>query len=125
TIGAGTLQIGAGGVAGALGSGNVTDNGSLVFNLASNATVFGAISGTGGLSQTGSGTLILAGTDTYSGGTTIAAGTLRVGPGGLGSGAVVDNATLAFSLSSSATQSNPISGTGGISKLGAGALTLT
>jgi fibronectin-binding autotransporter adhesin len=125
TINAGTLQVGAGGATGALGSGNVTDNGSLVYNLTSNATLSGAISGTGGVSQTGTGTLTLTGTNTYSGGTTISAGILQVGPGALGSGAVVDNTTLAFSVSSSATQSNLISGPGGISKLGSGALTLT
>ncbi|HEY1377957.1 MAG TPA: autotransporter-associated beta strand repeat-containing protein, partial [Gemmataceae bacterium] len=124
-INAGTLQVGAGGASGALGSGNVTDNGSLVFNLTSSAAVSGAISGSGGVVQAGPGTLTLTGTNTYTGGTTINAGILQVGPGALGSGPVADNTTLAFSFSSSATQSNVISGPGGVSKLGFGALTLT
>ena len=43
------------------------------------ATVSGAVSGVGPLTKTGSGTLVLAGTNGYSGGTTLTAGTLQAG----------------------------------------------
>ena len=62
------------------------------------------------------GTETLTGANTYSGATTISAGTLKVGNGGatgsLGSGAIVDNATLFYDLSSSINVANAISGSG-------------
>ncbi len=58
---------------------------------------------------------MLTGTNTYSGGTKVTAGTLQVGDGGT-SGAVVgditDNAALAFKRSDSVTYAGAISGTG-------------
>ena len=42
-------------------------------------TYSGIISGTGSLTKTGTGALVLSSTDTYSGATTITAGTLQVG----------------------------------------------
>ncbi len=81
TISAGTLQVGG---AGSLGTGPVTDNAALVFNLSGNPTYSGLISGTGGLTQMGTGTLTLTGSNTYTGGTTVSAGTLEVGNGGSG-----------------------------------------
>jgi autotransporter-associated beta strand protein len=78
TISAGTLQVGAGGDTGTLGSGSVTDNGALSFALSNRTTVANAISGTGTLTQAGSSTTILTGTNSYSGDTTVAAGTLLV-----------------------------------------------
>ncbi len=54
------------------------DDSALVFNLSA-ATTFGrAVSGTGSLAQIGSGTLILSGSNAYSGGTIVDAGTLEV-----------------------------------------------
>ena len=78
TINAGTLQIGNAGTTGTLGTGNVTDNAALTFNLTNSITVANAIGGTGSVSQIGSGTTTLLAANTYSGTTTINAGTLEV-----------------------------------------------
>ena len=61
TINAGTLQIGNGGTTGSLGTGGVTDNAALNFDLTTSPVIANAISGTGSLTQSGSGTLILTG----------------------------------------------------------------
>jgi autotransporter-associated beta strand protein len=64
-------------------TGNVTNNGALTFNLASDKNYSGSISGSGSLTKTGSGTLTLTGTgNTYSGDTTVNAGTLQAGAAG-------------------------------------------
>ena len=79
-------------------------------------TVANVISGTGALSQLGTGTTTLTGANTYTGTTTISAGTLQIGAGGttgaLGTGAVTNNATLQFNRSDALTVANAISGTG-------------
>ena len=46
------------------------------------ATIGSVIAGTAGLTKAGLGTLILTGANTYTGGTTISAGTLQIGNGG-------------------------------------------
>jgi len=125
TISAGALQVGNGGTTGTLGTGGVIDNAALVFNRSDSQTVAGAISGTGTLTQSGSGTTILTGANSYAGMTTIAAGTLQVGNGGstgtLGSGAVVDNANLSYARSAATTIANDITGTGNVSAIITGA----
>ena len=124
TINGGKIQVGTGGGSGSLGSGAVVDNATLSFNRSDIFTVPNGISGTGGLTKLGTGTLALNGVNTYSGTTTISGGTLQVGAGGtsgtLGSGAVVDNATLAIFRSDTLTLANAISGTGSLAKLGTG-----
>jgi outer membrane autotransporter protein len=77
TISAGVLQIGGGGTTGSI-VGGVTDNGSLAFDRTDPVTFSGVISGTGSLSQLGTGTLTLTGANTYRGGTAIDRGTLIV-----------------------------------------------
>ena len=82
TISGGNLQIGNNGITGNLGTGNVADNGNLIFDLTNNPTISNIISGTGKLTQNGTGTLTLTGANTYGGGTIVNAGTLTVGAGG-------------------------------------------
>jgi autotransporter-associated beta strand protein len=78
TIAAGTLQLGNGGTSGSI-AGDVTNNGTLAFNRSDSMTFGGVISGTGVVNQIGAGTTILTGANTYSGATTIDAGTLQAG----------------------------------------------
>jgi autotransporter-associated beta strand protein len=78
------LQIGNGGSTGALSTSSViTNNGSVVFNRSvatTQGTHFGsaAITGTGSLTQAGTGTTTLNVANTYSGDTTVHAGTLKL-----------------------------------------------
>ena len=74
------LQVG-NGASGTLGTGNVTNNGSLVFNLNSpnNIAVNANISGSGGITNVGTAVTTLNGTDTYAGITAIPAGKVAVG----------------------------------------------
>ena len=85
-----TLQVG-NGTAGTLGTGSaVTDNGTLVFNRSSAITVANTIGGTGTVIQTRASTLTLTGNNTYSGGTTVKAGTLLVN-GSIGGNVTVNS----------------------------------
>ena len=82
TISAGTLQIGNGGTSGTLGTGAVTNDGTLVLNRSDAVlTVANDIGGAGALRNSGAGTVTLggAGVNTYAGVTTVAAGTLIAG----------------------------------------------
>jgi fibronectin-binding autotransporter adhesin len=116
TINAGTLQLGHGAMNGSV-VGNVVDNGTLAFDLTGSTVFAGVISGSGVVMQIGSGTTILTAANTYSGGTTINAGTLQIGNGsttGSISGAVTDNGTLAFGRTDTTTFAGTILGTGGV-----------
>ncbi len=128
TINAGTLQVGTGAAAGTLGSGAVTNNSSLIFNRSDSYTYGGVISGSGTLQQNGSGTTVLTGANTYTGLTTINAGTLQLGNGGTSGsllGDIVNNGMLAINRSDSVTLSDFISGTGGLQQNGTGSTILT
>jgi autotransporter-associated beta strand protein len=126
TVSGGTLQVG-NGITGSI-SGNVVDGGTLAFNLPNAVTFAGIVSGSGVLVQQGGSTLTLTGSNTYTGGTTISSGTLRIGNGGTtGSIAsnVSDNATMIFNRSDAVSFGGLINGTGSVSQAGAGTLILT
>jgi autotransporter-associated beta strand protein len=73
-----TLQVGDGGTTGTLGSGAVTNNGTLRFNYGTGGNLAAAngIGGSGSVVKTGAGTVTISGATTYSGGTDVQQGTL-------------------------------------------------
>jgi fibronectin-binding autotransporter adhesin len=91
-INAGTLQLGNGGTTGMI-AGNVANNGTLAFNRSDAAGFNGTISGTGGVSQDGGGTTTLTASNSYTGPTTLNAGTLLInGDQSAATGATMVNA---------------------------------
>ena len=129
TIDAGsTLNLGTGGLAGAIITPAIDNGGRIVANFTDTLTLAANVSGVGTLSKAGAGTLILTGTNTYSGGTTIDGGTLVLGNGGaVGSivGNVTDNGLFAVNRSDAYTFGGVISGTGGFAQIGTGTTILT
>jgi fibronectin-binding autotransporter adhesin len=100
---------------------------------AGTVTVASAIGGSGnltiGLAAT-TGTVILAGANTYAGNTTINDGTLQVGNGGagatLGGGAITNNSALVFGGGSGTTTvANTISGAGTLTQAGTNVVSLS
>ena len=123
-----TLNLGNGGLSGAIVTPAIANDGQIVANFTDTLSLAANISGAGTLGKLGSGTLILTGNNTYTGGTTIAGGTLQIGNGGTtGSitGNVTNNATLAFNRSNALTVAGVISGSGAVQQLGSGTTTLT
>lgn len=93
------------------------------------AGVIGESGGARALTKAGAGTVILTGTGSYTGGTTVSSGTLQIGSGGT-AGSIAGNVAivgghLAFNRSDAVTFSGTLSGAGGLKQLGAGTLTLT
>jgi autotransporter-associated beta strand protein len=98
TITAGTLQIGNQGATGVLGGtsgvyGAIVNNAALVLKRTGTLTLGNAISGTGTVTNVGTGRVVLTGNNTYTGTTTLAAGFTRItslasagGVGSLGAG---------------------------------------
>ncbi len=143
----GTLQIAGANITSSLPV-TLQSQGGTIDTNGNNATLSGTISGPGTLVKVGAGTLTLTGNNSYQGGTALNAGTLAVGSNtALGTGALTfaDGTTLqaagnGLSLANAMvlngadtvdTQANALtlagvlSGTGGLTKIGAGTLTLT
>ena len=115
TIQQGTLQVGDGGTSGSF-LGDVTDNGVLAFNRSDTLTFANLIGGTGSVSQVGTGTTELTGANTYMGGTTIGAGTLRITSdanlGDATGGLTFTGGTLSTGADISSTRQVTLNGTG-------------
>lgn len=126
-----TLQLGEGGTAGSILNA-IANDGTLIFNRSNTydtRSLNNTISGSGNVVQAGTGTTIFGDGMTYTGTTTILAGTLQIGAGGaegsIGSGAIVNNGTLAINKSNAFSLANGITGTGGLDQIGTGTTTLS
>ncbi|WP_035604161.1 autotransporter-associated beta strand repeat-containing protein [Haloferula sp. BvORR071] len=94
TNGAGTLQIGAGGTSGSVG-GPIANNGVLRINRSDALSLSSQISGSGSVDFFGAGTTTLLSANTFSGPTTISAGTVEIGDP-----LALQNSTLTYSAAS-------------------------
>ncbi len=126
-------------LSGSSGAGGTVTNGSatpatlVVAPAGGSATFSGTIqdgNSPTSLILSGPGTQVLTGSNTYSGATTIGAGTLQVGNGGPtgsinGTSAVLDNGLLVFDVAGPAALAAPVSGSGSLMQMGPGVLTLT
>jgi outer membrane autotransporter protein len=80
-------------------AGDIVNDAALVFDQAADGTYSGTIAGSGSLTKSGTGALVLRADNSYVGPTLIEAGTLQIGDGGSTgsiSGNVVNNGTLVF-----------------------------
>jgi autotransporter-associated beta strand protein len=105
---------------------------STTFNTATSAyTLSGAFGiATGSFTKSGTGSVVVTTANTYTGATTINAGTLQLGNGTVdgsivGTASVTNNGTLSYNLTADHAAVYPISGTGNLTKVGAGILTLS
>ena len=128
TVNAGTFDLG--GFSYTLGtvtlSGGAITNGTVTgssYDVRS-GNVAAVLAGNGALTKSGAGAVILSGSNTYTGGTTVSDGTLQVGNGGtngtMGTGAVVNNSKIALNRADTVTVANLISGTGRLEQSGNG-----
>jgi len=104
--------------------GSITNNGRVVFDQPNAGTYAGVMSGTGDLTKQGAGVLMLTGANTYSGGTSVLQGVLQGDATSL-QGSITNNGTVVFDQASNGTFTGVMSGTGGLTKQGTGALVLT
>ncbi|MES2661352.1 MAG: autotransporter-associated beta strand repeat-containing protein [Verrucomicrobiota bacterium] len=123
-----------GGSGGSVINSNSSTPAVLDLNPASGSTsytgVIGGGIGTIGLAKSGAGTQILAGTNTYTGVTAINGGTLQLGDGTSGHDgsiagtSIVNNSVLSYNLFGASSYAGVISGSGSLTKVGNGTLTL-
>jgi len=104
--------------------GDIANNATLTFDQATAGSYGGVISGTGSLTKTGADILTITGANTYSGGTTVSAGTLLGNTVSL-QGDITNNAALVLDQASNGTYDGVISGDGSLTKSGTGNITLS
>jgi autotransporter-associated beta strand protein len=102
--------------------------GAQIDTTANTFTLNGIVSGDASLTKFGTGTLVLAGTNTYGGETIISAGILQIGTGTtsgqLGTGSVTSPGPILFDRSNSYSVADIINGAGSLTQEGTGILKL-
>ena len=131
-LGTGTIMLNGGGLQWA--TGNTTDISARLVALGvgggtfdtngNNVTLASNIGGAGGLTKAGAGTLILGGTNSYSGGTTVTGGILQGTTTSL-QGNILNNANVTFDQPTGGTYAGAMSGTGSLTMSGGGTLILS
>ena len=119
TVSGGTLQ----GNARSL-QGNILNNAAVQFDQAGVGTYAGSMSGSGSLTKLNNGVLVLSGANSYTGGTTVSAGTLQGNTQSL-QGAIVNQAAVVFDQAAAGTYAGNLSGAGSLTKVGGGTLALS
>ncbi len=123
----GEIFIGVGSSQGSLDN-NVkltTSSSRLIFDRSGNVNFSGIITGTGIVEQVNTGTLILAGINSYTGDTLVSNGSLTVKGAITGNLGVVSGSAANFNFASDTTYSGDITGAGTVANIGAGALDLS
>jgi outer membrane autotransporter protein len=104
--------------------GDIVNDASVVFTQNANGAYAGNMSGIGSLTKQNNATLILSGTNTYTGGTIVSAGTLQGNTASI-QGNIANSATVTFDQAGNGTYAGVVSGTGALRKQGSGTLTLS
>lgn len=94
------------------------------FDIGTNSTFSSNIIGPGSLTKTGSATLTLTGTNSYTGGTTVTQGILEGTTSGI-QGDILNNANVYFTQNFDGTYSGDMSGSGAVQKNGTGTVEFT
>jgi autotransporter-associated beta strand protein len=128
-LNSGTLQVGNGTPLGSISTSSaIKDNGVLTFNRP-DATSVGAVSGSGSLTQLGTGVLTLTADNTLSGAVTVSSGMMQMGAGGAAGSlsnavSLVDNSTLVVNNSGTVGYPGIISGSGDVVNGGTGSFVM-
>lgn len=104
--------------------GDITNSAEVIFDQSTSGTYSGNMSGNGSFTKAGAGAVTLAGDNSYSGGTTVSAGSLIGTTSSLG-GDISNNSAVTFDQIASGTYSRVMSGTGSLTKSGSGTLTIS
>jgi autotransporter-associated beta strand protein len=102
----GSVEVGEAGALGTIGTGNITNNGFLAFNRTGTLTLATSISGSGSLHLIGEGTVVLSGSNSYTGVTYVDTGTLVLN--GLNAGGGVITNLAGTTLTGSGTNVGPV-----------------
>ena len=124
--GSGAVIVGNGGSTGSLGAGNLTNNTAVTFFQNASSTYAGNMSGTGSVTAFVPGaTLSFTGTNTFTGGLTVANGTVQIGSnpaiaGATVAGTITNYSALYYSRSDAFTNINTVTSAGNTREYGNG-----